>query len=332
MGKSSKKLKPKKDSLVDFMDRFSTEEKRIAFFVNMKYPEGYECECGCHKYYLIKRKGLTNNYMLECAKCGHQVSLFSGTILENSKLPLLKILIGLYLFFTSNNGISAIELANKMDVSVKTARRYARKFRILMAESNLEKILNASYYEIDIIEVGGKKSDGRRGKAADKQQVLMTLSTEAKNECPLYIKLHALPNHKAQPIRDYLQDHVIINQDKTVSCDNDPAFKWLKDCVNLENDKVDYDGPNPKLFWLNTMASNFENAIKFIYRRVQKKDLPLYLAEQEYRTNHRYTGRRFFEKISRYIHNSKPVTNRQITDAVNSYRPDEFEQFIKSVM
>lgn len=146
------------------MDKFSTEEKRIAFFVNIKFPEGYECtECQCHKYYLIKRKGLTNNYMLECADCGHQVSLFSGTILENSKLPLLKILIGLYLS-TSNNGISAVELANGMDVCVNTAKKYARKFRILMAESNSEKKLDGVFARPTLLKSEARKRTEKSAK------------------------------------------------------------------------------------------------------------------------------------------------------------------------
>ena len=53
------KDKPRKDSLVDFFDQFGSEDKRIEYFINMNYPSGYVCDhCGCHEYYLIKRKGI----------------------------------------------------------------------------------------------------------------------------------------------------------------------------------------------------------------------------------------------------------------------------------
>lgn len=146
------KDKPRKDSLVDFFDQFGSEDKRIEYFINMNYPSGYVCDhCGCHEYYLIKRKGIKNNYVLECAECGHQVSLFRERF-EGSNLSLLQLLIGLYVFFTNNSGVDAPDLANYMDISPKSARKYAKKFRILMAESNNEKKLYAQFYETDTIE------------------------------------------------------------------------------------------------------------------------------------------------------------------------------------
>ena len=312
------KDKPRKDSLVEFFEKFGSEDKRIEYFINMNYPAGYVCDhCGCHEYYLIKRKGIKNNYVLECAECGHQVSILRERF-EGSNLSLLQLLIGLYVFFTNNSGVDAPDLANYMDISPKSARKYAKKFRILMAESNNEKKLDAQFYETDIIEYGGKKSDGARGKGADKQQVLLTISTGAYNRYSLYIKLHALPNHKAQPIKDYLTEHVVLGKDRTMSTDKDKSFMWLKDYVNLRNDVVDYDDPNHKMYWLNIFASNFENNIKFIYKKIRKRDLPLYLAEQKYRTNHRYTGKHFLEKMAKYIHKSTPITNDQISKTIRN--------------
>lgn len=29
------------------------EDKCINFFVKAKWPEGFECECGCHEYYMF---------------------------------------------------------------------------------------------------------------------------------------------------------------------------------------------------------------------------------------------------------------------------------------
>ena len=82
-------------------------------------------------------------------------------------------------------------LANSIDVSVKTARRYLRKFRILMAESNNEKKLESMFYEADIIEVGERNPRGKRGKVSEnKQKVLMVLSTGEDNKHPRYMKLH----------------------------------------------------------------------------------------------------------------------------------------------
>lgn len=88
--------------------------------MNLKWPTGLSCDkCDCHDYYLVKRKNVKNGYLLICKKCGHQHSLLANTIFQDSNLSLLKILIGLYVFFNSNNGVNGNQLANYMDANVK---------------------------------------------------------------------------------------------------------------------------------------------------------------------------------------------------------------------
>lgn len=53
----------------------------------------------------------------------------------------------------------------------------------MMAESNNEKILDSSFYELDFIEVGGQR-EGKPGKGADKQPVPIVLSTDKYNKYP----------------------------------------------------------------------------------------------------------------------------------------------------
>ena len=189
-----------------------------------------------------------------------------------------------------------------------------------MAESNNEKSLESLFYEADIIEVGGRNPGGKRGKGSEnKQHVLMVLSTGEDNKYPRYMKLHVLPGHKAGPVKNFMFKHVVMDKQRKASTDNDTCFTWMKDHVDLENSKVDYQDRNHKMKWLNIVASNFENNIKNIYKGVCKRDLSLLLAEQEYRFNHRYTGRHFMEKIAKYIRKSVPMTNQAIGNALDRY-------------
>ncbi|MST90219.1 transposase [Sharpea azabuensis] len=263
------KAKPRKDSLVEL-------------FISIKFSEGFVCDrCECHEYYLIKRSDIKNGYILQCKECGKQHTLLGGTIFDYSNLTILQIFIALYLFFTSNRGLSAPDLANIIDVSVKTARRYLRKFRILMV-----------------------------------------LSADGDNEYPRHMKLHVLPGHKASPVRNFMFKHVAMDKDSKESTDNDKCFMWMKDYVDFENSRVDYSDRNHKMKWLNIIASNFENNIKNIYKSVCKRDMPLLLAEQEFRFNHRYTGRHFIEKMAKYIRKYVPMTNLVIGNALVRYEAD----------
>ena len=150
---SNKVLKPKKASLYEFTQNYSNNINNcIEFFKSMKWPDGFSCDrCGCHKYYLVKRVGKTKtSYVLECASCHKQHSLLSGTIFQSCKLDLYKLLLGIFLFFNENKGISAIELCSILDVNYKTALLLESKCRILMSLSNSEKLLNSLFYEADV--------------------------------------------------------------------------------------------------------------------------------------------------------------------------------------
>lgn len=288
--------------------------------MNLKWPTGLSCDkCDCHDYYLVKRKNVKNGYLLICKKCGHQHSLLANTIFQDSNLSLLKILIGLYVFFNSNNGVNGNQLANYVDANVKTARKFSKKCRILMAESNNSKILQSSFYEIDILEIGGHHK-GKRGKDSEnKQPTLLILSTLEDNNYPQYVKLHTLPNYKGETIEKYLKEKCLFDPTIVINCDRDKAFFCLNKLAQLENSVVDYTKENHKLKWLNTFTGNIQSNINHLYRLVKKRDLPLFLSEQEWRINHRYSGKRIMNKVKKYISMSTPVTFKQITNSVLAY-------------
>ncbi|MCG4593849.1 transposase, partial [Faecalibacillus faecis] len=120
---SISKRKPKKDSMMQIINKYSHNHKAcVDYFFNMKWPTGFYCEkCGCVHYYFLE-----NRNVFECAKCGHQHYLFARTIFQDNKLPLFKLILGLYLFFSANKGCSAIEMASQLNVNYKTALKLCR--------------------------------------------------------------------------------------------------------------------------------------------------------------------------------------------------------------
>lgn len=127
------------------------------------------------------------------------------------------------MFFVQNKGISAVEMGNLINTSSKTASKWINKFRILMAESNNDHFLESRFYDLDVLEVGGK-----RGKCADKQPVVIILVTAEDNKYPTYVKLHTLKNHKSAPIKEWLFKHVKPNKTTIVNCERIPLLTFLK--------------------------------------------------------------------------------------------------------
>lgn len=153
------KYKPSKDFLVSIINKYSNDlQTCINFFFDIKWPTGFYCEeYGCTHYYSLK-----DRHVFTCKECEHQHHLFANTVFQDNKLPLFKLILGLYLFFTSNKGIYAIEMASQLSINYKSALRLCNKCRVLMTLSNSEKILDSLFYEADTIYIVARSSNKPR--------------------------------------------------------------------------------------------------------------------------------------------------------------------------
>ena len=69
--------------LLDFAKHFDSEEACEKYLKETREKEGIKCSrCGCEKQYW-------NRYHKRwmCAKCGHETTLRSGTVMHGSNLP-----------------------------------------------------------------------------------------------------------------------------------------------------------------------------------------------------------------------------------------------------
>jgi len=68
-------------SVLQFQDRFATEEDCVRFLFEKRWSEGWICpKCGNNRCYPIKERGL-----YECAACRYQASVTAGTILHKTQ-------------------------------------------------------------------------------------------------------------------------------------------------------------------------------------------------------------------------------------------------------
>ena len=76
--------------------------------------------------------------------------------------------------------------------------------------------------------------------------------------------------------------------------------------------KVDYKEDDHRLYWLNIIISSIKNNITGIYRGISKRDMSLFMSEQEYRFNQRLSETTLMNNVFRYISNSKPMSKWSI--------------------
>jgi transposase-like protein len=134
-----------------FEARFKTEEDCRAYWINARWGGKPACaKCKCEHVWPIR-----NGTTFECADCGHQTSLTSGTVLEKTRKPFKMWFRAIFEITTRRTGISAKDLQRIMGFgSYETAWTWLHKLRSAMVRSDSDPL--GPFVEMDEALVGGK--------------------------------------------------------------------------------------------------------------------------------------------------------------------------------
>ena len=135
----------------EFEKRFATEEDCRAYWIKARWGGEPACaRCASTRVWTI-REGTT----FECADCGHQTSLTSGTVLEKTRKPFKMWFRAIFEISTRRTGISAKDLQRIMGFgSYETAWTWLHKLRAAMVRSDSEPL--GPFVQADETLVGGK--------------------------------------------------------------------------------------------------------------------------------------------------------------------------------
>ena len=134
-----------------FESRFATEEDCRAYWIEARWGGKPAC-ARCHSTRVWSER---DGFLFECADCGHQTSLTSGTLLEKTRKPLKMWFRAVFEISARRNGISAKDLQRIMGFgSYKTAWSWLHKLRAAMVRPDREPL--GPFVQIDEALVGGK--------------------------------------------------------------------------------------------------------------------------------------------------------------------------------
>lgn len=135
-------------SLIDFFKQYPNEAAAVKFFEELQWPNGIKCPyCGSTDISDCEKP-----MPHRCRSCRRHFSVRTGTILSDSKLPLLKWLLAIYILTNSKKGISSIKMAEYIGVTQKTAWFLAHRIREAWFASKKKM---AGTIEVDETYVGG---------------------------------------------------------------------------------------------------------------------------------------------------------------------------------
>lgn len=283
-------------NLIDVTQQFATDKQCLAYLEAMRWPDGVRCPvCGNDKVSRITRKSVSKNVrksLYQCLEqtCKQQFSATSGTIFNDSHLPLHKWFMAIAIVVDAKKGISANQLKTHLGIgSYRTAWYMAHRIRKAMENPGPAGLFGT--VEVDETYMGGKqRGKGTQGRSLAKKNVVIGLRQRGGP-----VKFVHVDDAKAATIQKVVEAHVhedveLIMTDDFVSYPFALKRKFDGKHRSINHSKGYYvTGDNGEIH-TNTVESAFsllKGGVIGNFHAVSIKHLHRYLSEFETRFNER---------------------------------------------
>lgn len=287
-----------------FATLYGTEDLCRAAVAHWHWPDGFVCpKCGGREHCIVGARKL-----YQCNACRRQTSLTAGTIFNSTKVPLTTWFRAIYLITQTKQGISSIELGRRLGVMQTTAWKIKTKLAEVMRAVGEGQRLEGRI-EMDDAYLGGERGGGKSGRGSPgKKPIVVAVQTDEKGR-PRRIKLRRIARFKRKRVRSLAKR--MIAPGATVVTDGLSCFRGVVDagCVHvaIATGSGRRAARHPAFRWVNTMLGNIKSALLGTYRAVRKKHMVRYLAEFEWRFNHRFDLAAMIPALARAALAAKPA-------------------------
>jgi len=282
-------------NLIDINSLFSTEDKCRELLVRLRFPEGPRClRC---KMPVVELE--TEKQLFYCKDCDYQFSVTSGTVFNDSHLPLTKWFLTTHLLCEAKKGMSACQIQRTVGMSYKTAWYLCHRIRHAMAQT--DKPMLDGKVELDTTYVGGVNKGKGRIYRVDNKEVVVGIR-KRNGDLRFFHSRDAKGGTLAQYIRENISEdvEVIFTDDASA---NDAAMRKAK---RTNNKKINHSSGVYVMgdVHTNTVESAFsllKRGIMGTWHRLSAKHLASYLEEMEFRFNRRKRSDLFLDTLRHMV-------------------------------
>ena len=275
------------NSIIELVQTFKDEQTCIEYLEDLRWG-GIVVSPFDETSTVYKCKG--NKY--RCRNTGKYFNVKTNTLFDNTKIPLQKWFIAIWLVTSHKKGISSLQLSRDIDVTQKTAWFMLQRIRKCFGIENDNDLDNM--VEADETYVGGKNKNRHADKKVKKSQ-----GRSVKDKTPILGiverqgKLNARTVDNVQA--ETLTSEIIKNVKETANLFTDEWFGYKDISKIYDHSIVKHNSKeyvNGKIY-TNTIEgfwSLLKRGIIGIYHSLSKKHLQVYVDEFVFRYNTRKFG------------------------------------------
>src|SRR6267142_3436121 len=304
--------------LIDVTRQFNTEVKCLDYIEKMRWPNG---ELGCvhcgeiGRISKITREAGKNKRtrIYQCLVCGKQFSATSGTIFNDTHLPLVKWFMAIALICEAKKGMSAKQVQRHLGVNYRTAWHLCHRIREAMKDGG---DLLTGVVEADETYMTPKKP--RKGKPyvkKEKHDVVLGMIERGGR-----LRMVPISDAKREIIEPVIAKH--IDPNAILQTDAHPTYEIISTRRLGEHRVINH---NQSYAWGEVHTNTIENAFSLLKRgiygtfhKVSIKHLARYCNEFSYRFNRREEQLQMFGMTVKNLVNGEVLSYKRLTASPKS--------------
>lgn len=266
------------------------EKAAVEFFERKRWGDCPCCpHCGDTNVYAMKdrKTGERNkDFRWRCRGCGKLYNVRTGMIFEESLIPLHKWARAIWEAAASKNGVSALEMSRKVQVSYKSALFMMHRIRWAMAEDFTSPPKMTGTVEADETYVGGKprhKGHSKRGRGTKKQPVAAILERGGT------VRTRVIPVVNADNLKSFIRQNV--DRSARIMTDQESSYKGLggefASHESVNHGAGEYVRGDVTTNTIEGFFARVKRGIRGTYHNVSKEHLHRYMSHFEFSHNTR---------------------------------------------
>lgn len=288
-------------NLIEFMDRFSNDEKCKEYLADIRWSAGFTCSKCNHTHFWMNKN---DPYVRVCKGCRHINSATANTLFHKVKFGLRKSFLILFEMSTTTKGCSSPVIARKYGINQTTAWLFMAKVRKAMASSGRYPITGTC--EVDEIFIGGKKA-GKPGRgAAGKKKVSVVVEKDARGGIKRAYGVK-IADFSTLELRKIFDQHIDV--EAKVETDLWRSYQPLKGSWNITQSK---SSPTENFQTIHRFIQQMKSWIRGIYHHISNNHLQGYLDEFCFRLNRQLYREGNFNRLAVRMMEHAPMPRHKL--------------------